>query len=68
MRREEQLLAALTPGPRSVADLARDLYKGLLPEMMRFAELQVLAGLLKLKADRRAIGTSESADSLWSGV
>src|SRR5207302_701185 len=48
LRREGQLLAELNASPRSVADLARELYKGLAPTMMRFAELQILAGLQKL--------------------
>ncbi len=48
LKREEQLLAALRGGPRSVADLAVEMYRGLPAPLMRFAELQVLAGLQKL--------------------
>jgi glyoxylase-like metal-dependent hydrolase (beta-lactamase superfamily II) len=53
-KREEQLLAALGTQPRSIADLAVEMYRGLPEKMMRFAELQVTAGLLKLKDEGRA--------------
>jgi glyoxylase-like metal-dependent hydrolase (beta-lactamase superfamily II)/8-oxo-dGTP pyrophosphatase MutT (NUDIX family) len=46
--REEQLLHALASGPRSAADLAAEIYRGVPAPLMRFAELQVLAGLQKL--------------------
>jgi endoribonuclease LACTB2 len=52
--REEQLLGALGAQPRMVADLVREMYRGLPAEMMRFAEWQVLAGLQKLKNEGRA--------------
>ncbi len=52
--REEQLLEALSKQPRSVAELAVEMYRGLPAPLMRFAELQVLAGLLKLKDEGRA--------------
>ena len=45
LKREQQLMAALDSTPRSVKELAVILYKGLPEKMMRFAELQVLAGL-----------------------
>ncbi len=48
VKREEQLLAALGPSPRTVRDLADDLYRGVPPPLLRFAELQLLAGLQKL--------------------
>ncbi len=53
-KREEQLLAALGPSPRSVSELAADLYKGLPAELVRFAEMQLLAGLRKLELEGRA--------------
>jgi glyoxylase-like metal-dependent hydrolase (beta-lactamase superfamily II) len=53
-KREEQLLAALGPSPRTVADLALDLYRGLPPALTRLAELQTLAGLEKLRREGRA--------------
>src|SRR5262249_45944560 len=64
-KREEQLLEALRSGPRKVADLAPELYKGLLPNLMRFAELQVLSGLLKLQREGRVVASGEGAEQLW---
>ncbi len=51
LRREEQLLAALRDGPRSVLDLRIELYIGLPEPRVRLAEMQVMTGLLKLIAD-----------------
>jgi glyoxylase-like metal-dependent hydrolase (beta-lactamase superfamily II)/8-oxo-dGTP pyrophosphatase MutT (NUDIX family) len=53
-KREELLLAALREAPRTVPALAVELYKGLPAALMRFAELQVLAGLQKLQQEGRA--------------
>jgi glyoxylase-like metal-dependent hydrolase (beta-lactamase superfamily II) len=53
LKREEQLLAALGRGPRRPDELARELYEGLPAALMRFAELQVLAGLQKLRDEGR---------------
>ncbi len=53
-KREAQLLQALASGPRIIADLAAELYKGLPEKSMRFARLQILAGLHKLERDGRA--------------
>jgi glyoxylase-like metal-dependent hydrolase (beta-lactamase superfamily II) len=52
--REEQLLTALAGGPRSIAELAREVYRGLPARSMPLAELQTEAGLLKLRRERRA--------------
>jgi glyoxylase-like metal-dependent hydrolase (beta-lactamase superfamily II)/8-oxo-dGTP pyrophosphatase MutT (NUDIX family) len=64
-QREQQLLAALAAGPRRVPELALELYRGLPAPLMRFAELQVLAGLLKLQRDGRAILGANGQD--WVG-
>jgi endoribonuclease LACTB2 len=53
VKREEQLLAALAAGPRRVAELVAELYRGLAADLTRFAELQVLAGLQKLQREGR---------------
>jgi len=66
VRRENELLAALSATPRSVADLALELYRGLVPAMMRFAELQVLAGLKKLECEGRAQATNTNERAQWS--
>ena len=62
-KREEQLLQALASGPRRVAELAQEMYRGAPAEVMPFAEKQVLAGLLKLEREGRAI--KEGNDSAW---
>jgi glyoxylase-like metal-dependent hydrolase (beta-lactamase superfamily II)/8-oxo-dGTP pyrophosphatase MutT (NUDIX family) len=54
-KREHMLLAALSSVPCTVDQLADELYKGLSPEVMRFARLQVLAGLRKLQAEGRVV-------------
>jgi glyoxylase-like metal-dependent hydrolase (beta-lactamase superfamily II)/8-oxo-dGTP pyrophosphatase MutT (NUDIX family) len=54
VQRERQLLAALGNRPRTIEDLAAELYPGLPAELVRFACLQVLAGLEKLQSERRA--------------
>jgi ribonuclease/clavin/mitogillin len=53
--REEQLLQALQASPRTVSQLALELYRGLSPELMRFAEMQIQAGLHKLQREGRAV-------------
>ncbi|HYT90790.1 MAG TPA: MBL fold metallo-hydrolase [Gemmataceae bacterium] len=52
-RREGQLLEALAAGPRTLDELAPESYKGLPAELMRFARLQLLAGLYKLQREGR---------------
>jgi glyoxylase-like metal-dependent hydrolase (beta-lactamase superfamily II)/8-oxo-dGTP pyrophosphatase MutT (NUDIX family) len=58
-RREGQLLEALAAGARTVDELAPELYKGLPAELMRFARLQILAGLYKLQREGRAEADGE---------
>jgi glyoxylase-like metal-dependent hydrolase (beta-lactamase superfamily II)/8-oxo-dGTP pyrophosphatase MutT (NUDIX family) len=53
-KREAMLLAALGSTPRTIPDLTVEMYKGLPAPLMRFAELQVLAGLRKLQQEGRA--------------
>ena len=58
-RREAQLLDALVEGPIAIPDLTARLYRGLAEALMRFAQAQVLAGLLKLQNEGRAIQIGE---------
>jgi glyoxylase-like metal-dependent hydrolase (beta-lactamase superfamily II)/8-oxo-dGTP pyrophosphatase MutT (NUDIX family) len=58
-QREEQLLAALSTGPRQIPDLAIELYKGLPAPLMRFAHMQIAAGLEKLQREGLARSSSE---------
>ncbi len=53
--REEQLLKILGAEPRTVLELAIEMYRGLPAALMRFAEMQVLAGLNKLQREGRAV-------------
>ncbi len=64
-KREEQLVQALASGPRRVAELAQELYRGAPAEVMPFAEKQVLAGLLKLQREGRAVQEGDGDDPCW---
>jgi endoribonuclease LACTB2 len=64
-KRETQLLEALAAGPRRVADLAQELYRGLPAELIRFGELQTFAGLRKLLREGRASADGEEPDAVW---
>lgn len=57
--REEQLLQALQAGPRTVAELAMELYRGLPADLMRFAQMQIQAGLDKLQREGRTAVDAE---------
>jgi endoribonuclease LACTB2 len=65
VKREEQLLDALAEGPRTIDELAPELYKGLPEPLIRFAKLQILAGLIKLERE----GKTEQTDggAAWKG-
>jgi glyoxylase-like metal-dependent hydrolase (beta-lactamase superfamily II)/8-oxo-dGTP pyrophosphatase MutT (NUDIX family) len=52
--REEQLVAALAGGARSIKELAEEVYRGLPARSMRLAELQIEAGLIKLQREGKA--------------
>jgi glyoxylase-like metal-dependent hydrolase (beta-lactamase superfamily II)/8-oxo-dGTP pyrophosphatase MutT (NUDIX family) len=66
LKREQQLIAALDATPRSVKELAAELYKGLPEKMMRFAELQIRAGLDKLRRDGRVKSRQVDDGELWT--
>jgi glyoxylase-like metal-dependent hydrolase (beta-lactamase superfamily II) len=53
--REEQLLAALASGSRALEDLLIEVYKGVPEPLMKFARLQLQAGLEKLQREGRVI-------------
>jgi glyoxylase-like metal-dependent hydrolase (beta-lactamase superfamily II)/8-oxo-dGTP pyrophosphatase MutT (NUDIX family) len=55
--RERQLVELLQAGPSRVQDLALTMYRGLPAKLMRFAELQVEAGLIKLEREGRVCAT-----------
>jgi ribonuclease/clavin/mitogillin len=66
--REGQLERALTESPQNVAALTSALYKGLPQAMVQFAQLQVLAGLIKLEAEGRARKNTIGDDFCWIGA
>jgi glyoxylase-like metal-dependent hydrolase (beta-lactamase superfamily II)/8-oxo-dGTP pyrophosphatase MutT (NUDIX family) len=66
LKREEMLLAALDGQPRRIDDLAVELYKGVPEGLMRFARLQVQAGLTKLQAEGRAEHIDAGGETLWT--
>ncbi len=65
LKREEQLVEALAPGPRTVAELYDAVYPGLPANLRRFAELQIVAGLIKLQREGRAGASGEAPVQVW---
>jgi endoribonuclease LACTB2 len=66
-KREEMLCAALGPKPRTVAELALEMYRGVPEHLMKFAQLQVLAGLQKLAREGKARETGVGDARGWCG-
>ena len=65
--REEQVLAELTGGPRTIADLTQAIYAASYPpEALPLAERTVLAHLLKLEHEGRAERKGRGDDARWS--
>jgi hypothetical protein len=67
-QREEQLLNALASGPRKLDDLLVEVYKGVPKPLMKFARLQLLAGLQKLQGEGEIEVVGESSAQNWSLV
>jgi glyoxylase-like metal-dependent hydrolase (beta-lactamase superfamily II)/8-oxo-dGTP pyrophosphatase MutT (NUDIX family) len=57
--REEMLLKALGGEPQTIPQLAAVIYKGVPEDLMKFAQLQTLAGLQKLESEGRAVHDDE---------
>jgi glyoxylase-like metal-dependent hydrolase (beta-lactamase superfamily II) len=66
VKREQELLAALASGPRAIDELAKELYRGLPKPLMKFARLQVQAGLEKLQREGRVESHGSAPARLWS--
>jgi len=64
-KREQQILDALTRGPRAISDLLDEVYHGVPSMLTRFAELQLLAGLQKLEREGKAELTPHSNSQVW---
>ena len=65
-KRETQVLEALATGPRSVPEMAVEIYRGLPPNLARLGELQLLAGLRSWSAEGRAVETTTPDGPRWS--
>jgi endoribonuclease LACTB2 len=59
LQREKQLVEVLAAGPRTVEELGVELYRGLPGPLMRYAQLQIQAGLQKLEREGRATPVGE---------
>lgn len=66
--REEQILAALAAGPRSVDELVETIYADYPAEVHQLAARSVLAHLLKLQAEGRVDKKGAAADVVWRSV
>ena len=64
-KRELQLLEALAAGPRPLAELSLEIYRGLPPNLKELGELQLLAGLQKLECEGRAVEGTSAAGPVW---
>jgi glyoxylase-like metal-dependent hydrolase (beta-lactamase superfamily II)/8-oxo-dGTP pyrophosphatase MutT (NUDIX family) len=68
IKREEMLCGALGPVPRPIEDLALEMYRGVPAHLMKFARMQVLAGLQKLAQEGKAYEKTEGPVQGWCGV
>ena len=66
-QREAQLVEALAGPPRTVPELAVEVYRGLPAPMMKYAEMQVAAGLQKLEREGRAEAVAGAGGTAWRG-
>jgi len=66
--REEQVLAALADGPRTIDELVRAIYAAYPPEVWPLASRSVLAHLLKLADEGRAERTEKGDDAPWAAA
>jgi glyoxylase-like metal-dependent hydrolase (beta-lactamase superfamily II)/8-oxo-dGTP pyrophosphatase MutT (NUDIX family) len=65
LERQRTILDALASGPRTVSDLAMEIYRGLPAGIMRFAELQVLAALQRLRHQGRVVPINVGCGEAW---
>jgi glyoxylase-like metal-dependent hydrolase (beta-lactamase superfamily II)/8-oxo-dGTP pyrophosphatase MutT (NUDIX family) len=60
VRREAQLIELLSGGPRRMGELVAEIYRGLPDGSLKLGELQLLAGLEKLRREGRVQQTGEA--------
>jgi glyoxylase-like metal-dependent hydrolase (beta-lactamase superfamily II) len=66
--REQQIVDAISHGPRTIGDLVAEIYAAYPPEVHELAARSVLAHLLKLSAEGRAAQEGRGDDARWQGV
>ena len=66
--REDHVLSALAPGPRTPAELVVEIYEGYAPEVLALAERSVLAHLLKLESEGRVDKRTRDGEVRWSRI
>jgi glyoxylase-like metal-dependent hydrolase (beta-lactamase superfamily II) len=66
--REQQIVDAISHGPRTIADLVAEIYAAYPLEVHELAARSVLAHLLKLSADGRAAHEGRGDDARWEAV
>ena len=64
--RERQVLAALGSGPRSIDDMAQEIYAGYPADVLPLAARSVLAHLLKLEGEGSAARIGKADGAAWS--
>jgi glyoxylase-like metal-dependent hydrolase (beta-lactamase superfamily II) len=64
-KREQQIVDALSQGPRSEAELLDEVYRGVPAALSRYAALQLQAGLIKLEREAKAERVLNDTDSVW---
>lgn len=66
--RETQLLETLTAEPQTIDNLAPVIYRGLPDNLMKYARLQLHAGLIKLEREGKVRQSAERNGPAWSLV
>ncbi len=66
--REQQIVDAISHGPRTITDLVGEIYAAYPPEVHQLAARSVLAHLLKLSAEGLAVQRGRGDDARWEAV
>lgn len=66
--REQQVVDAISGGPRTVSDIVTEIYATYPPDVLELAARSVLAQLLKLSAEGRAAQRGRGNDAPWEGI
>ena len=66
--REQQVIEAISQGPRTIPEVVGEIYAAYPPEVHELAARSVLAHLLKLSAEGRVAQTGRGDDARWEAV